>query len=378
MSLDVERLLRAWGRFCVVLMLVLVCAGNITNSFLLKWSFRDTQGLGEEPGYGLLDMMQGRSPKPFVYRSQLPQAMARVAEGLPAERRDALHAAITRLDSLHLSYFARVPAQDWTPVSALVFHMMYLFIVVATAAMLVTVFHLARLHGLPYGSALGLMVGFGFLYPLTFQSGGYYYDFAEQAGALLALYCFLRQRMGLATLLIALTALNKETFFLFPLALYALHPTERSLSHKLAWTALQTGLCLIARHGLMSGYADNPGELVEFHFWDNLRFWLDPASYLAFNNLVGKGIFTPRLQNPLMAIPLALYFWAAWHAAPAPHRRFLLWSLAMLTPLFVLFGYEDEFRNFSLAFPAMLLVALHGVRQFSDIFAPGQDGPRAG
>lgn len=254
--------------------------------------------------------------------------------------------------------------------SALVFHMMYLFIVIATILVLWLIFQLARLHRLTYAEALGLVAGFGFLYPLTFQSGGYFYDFAELAGALLTLYCFLKNRMFLATLVMAVASLNKETFFLFPLALFALHPAERSLQARLTWAALQTALCLLIRHWLMSGYEQNPGDLVEFHLWDNLRYWLNPRAFFSFDNLVGKGVFTPKLQNPLLLVPLAVYFHACWKSAPVPHKRFLQAALLMLTPLFMVFGYEDEFRGFSLAFPAIILISMQGVARFSGIFSP--------
>ncbi|MFP3637299.1 hypothetical protein, partial [Bacillus sp. SIMBA_033] len=40
-------------------------------------------------------------------------------------------------------------------------------------------------------------------------------------------------------------------------------------------------------------------------------------------------------------------------------------------PLFVLFGYQDEARNFSIAFPAIVLIALHGATRFEEIFCGG-------
>lgn len=370
MRFEYRRWILAYCRFCIAFVLILVCAGNITNSFLLKWNFRDVHGIAPEPGIGLLDMMEGRSPKPFVYRALLPQAMKHFAENLPPQRLDSIYRAITRLDSLHHAYFSKIPSQDWTPVSALVFHMMYLLIVIAMILILWLIFRLARLHGLTYAEALGAVVGFGFLYPLTFQCGGYFYDFLELAGAMLALYGFLKNRMVFATLVMTIASLNKETFFLFPIALYALHPPERSLRLRLAWTALQTVLCLLMRHWIMSGHEQNPGGIVEFHLWDNLRYWLSLEPYFSFTNLVGKGILTPSLENPLLLIPLAVYFHACWQGTTVAHKRFVQISIAMLAPLLPLFGYQDEFRNLSLAFPAIVLMAMRGIGEFSRIFAP--------
>jgi hypothetical protein len=39
--------------------------------------------------------------------------------------------------------------------------------------------------------------------------------------------------------------------------------------------------------------------------------------------------------------------------------------------LFFFFGYRDEARNFSVVFPAIVLIALHGANRFNAIF--GED-----
>jgi hypothetical protein len=87
---------------------------------------------------------------------------------------------------------------------------------------------------------------------------------------------------------------------------------------------LQLVICAGTRHFIMSGYEANAGGFVEFHVWDNLKFWLNPMSYLSFYNLIGKGIFTPSLENPLMLVPLALFFGSAWRATPRRYRIYFL------------------------------------------------------
>ncbi|WP_080431532.1 UbiA family prenyltransferase [Burkholderia ubonensis] len=141
-----------------------------------------------------------------------------------------------------------------------------------------------------------------------------------------------------------------------------------ALSKRFGWLAAQLAICFATRHFIMSGYTNNAGDFVAFQLWGNLKFWVNPASYLSFYNLVGKGIFTPSLENPLMLVPLAVFFRAAWRNTPARYRRYFLAAFVPVVPLFLLFGCRDEARNFSVVFPAIILIALHGATRFDAIF----------
>jgi filamentous hemagglutinin family protein len=105
---------------------------------------------------------------------------------------------------------------------------------------------------------------------------------------------------------------------------------------------------------------------------ENLLFWLNPASYMRFYNLIGKGIFTPSLQNPLILIPAIVFFRHAWQESGTRYRRYFLAAFIPLAILSALFGYADEARNFSLAFPAIVLVALNAASRFGQIFSNRQ------
>jgi len=232
---------------------------------------------------------------------------------------------------------------------------------------------------LSFGHAVGFLAAFSFIYPLTFQQGGYYYDFFELLGVLGACYFMLTNRRLACTLTIAVFSLNKETFFLVPLALFFLHERGVTLSKRLAWLVVQLFICAATRQFIMSGYGGNAGGFVEYHVWDNLKFWLNPASYVSFYNLIGKGIFTPSLENPLMLVPLAVFFRAAWRATPTRYRTYFLAAFLPVLVLFCFFGYRDEARNFSVVFPAIVLIALHGANRFNAIFGEsvgGQGGTR--
>ncbi|MFC0400807.1 hypothetical protein [Paraburkholderia rhizosphaerae] len=369
MKLNSSNRLLAFCRFSIVFVVLLVCCGNITNSVLLKWGFRDDQPIDRyEHTFGLVGMMEGAAPKPYVYRSSVPKAARWIAEQVNPDLQQKLFKSITRYDSLHHAYFSGVPDRFWTPVNAIAYHLVYFGVTLAMALTLLIVYRLARSHGLRFGQALGFLTAFALVYPLTFQKGGYYYDFFEILGAFSVVYFFLKRRLLFCTLLVAVFSLNKETFFLVPAALFFLFEPEVPLRKRFAWLAIQLIICAITRHLIMSGYAGNEGGFVDLHGVHNLLYWLNPLSYIGFYNMVAKGVLTPSLQNPLIAVPAAVFSYHAWRRSPVLHRRYFLAAALPIAVLCACFGFEDESRDAALVFPAAVLIALSGASRFGDIF----------
>jgi hypothetical protein len=383
MTIKLGSVLEKFSRVSIVFLVVVICAGNITNSFFLKWGFRDDQRVevynaeNYLESYSLAGMMQGTAPKPFVYRSAVPRSLKWVAQRLDPDVQAKLYTAIRQNDSLRKTYAHGLPEKHWTPVVAITYHATYMLVVAAIAMLLLTVYKIAQFHGFGFGQSLLFTMAVSLVYPLTFQQGGYFYDFFEQLGVLGACYLVLRRRMLLATLAVFAFAFNKETFFLVPLAFFALTAGQLTLRQRLVWTAVQLAGCVIARYVITSPYAGNPGGTVEIHFMDNLKFWIHPASFLIFYNLIGRGIYTPSVQNPIVLVPAVIFFRAAWKNSPSNYRNYFHAAFWPLLILFALFGYKDEVRNFSLAFPALVLIALHGVRSFDSLFAWSRKGGNA-
>lgn len=370
MNLKNRNRMLAFCRFSIVFVLLLVCSGNITNSVLLKFGFRDDHKLaGYAQSLTLVSMMEGTAPKPYVYRSTFAKVAKQMAGQLSPTLQQKLYKSITRYDSLRHSYFSGVPDLFWTPTVAITYHIVYFFVVLSMALTLWLIYKLARTHGLSFGQALGFLAGFSFIYPLTFQQGAYYYDFIEILGAFSACYFLLKRWMIPCTLVIAFFSFNKETFFLVPLALFFLHQWEVPIRNRIGWLVFQLTCCFVSRHFIMSGYEANSGGFIEFHAKENLLFWLNPASYVRFYNLIAKGIQTPSLQNPLILIPAVVFFRHAWRETGTRYRRYFIAAFLPLMVLFVLFGYTDEARNLSLAFPAIVLVALNAASRFGQIFS---------
>jgi hypothetical protein len=358
-----------FARFSILLVAYLICAGNITNSFLLKWGFRDNQDPDTyAQSYALVGMMNGDAPKPFVFRSVIPQLIKKGVEKIAPEVQAKLFKSITRYDSLRKSYFNGIPAEYWTPAVAIIYHAMYLLVYWVMFATLVFIHKICKLAGNDYAKSLGFVVAFSMFFQLIFQRGGYFYDFFEILGLIGSTYFFIKRKMLLSTLMIGIFAFNKETFFLFPAALYFLHGSDLKRSEKLAWLGIQLSLTIAARLIITNGYEGNAGGAVEVHFVENILFWINPMSYLTFYNSVGKGVFTSSIENPLISIPLLIYLKYSWDASESRLKRYFFASFLPVLLLYIFFGYEDEFRGFFLVFPSLLLIALNGVGKLEIIF----------
>jgi hypothetical protein len=356
----------ALSRISILTIFILIATGNITNSLLMKFGFEDQpEHAGKHAT--LVEMMNGTAARPFVYRSAIARLDSWAADKFDKSWPEFARSGV--VEHLHHVYFADVIDTAWTPPVATAYVLMYFLIVASTAAGLSFVWRLARFRGLSFAQATGFMVAFSFLFPLFFQRSVFFYDFIEFAGVFGACYFFLEEWMLPCTLWIFAFAFVKETFFLVPVGLFFLHSDGTTVRKRAGWAAVQITLCLLARHFIMQGFDQNPGGMVEFHLWGSIAFWLSPQYWLDLNNLVGPGIFLPRLENPLLLIPIVLFARRAWQLSGSRWRRYFLGAFLPLLALYIPFAFADMFRNFSLAFPAMTLIALSSATNLDALFA---------
>jgi hypothetical protein len=332
---------------------------------LLSEGFKDDEQLY----HTLRDMMNGTATRPYVYRSSLPRVEKWIAEHLGHHLRGTLLREISVNDSLRNVYFHKIPSEWWTPVVSLTYHMVYLTIMLATILTLWVIYRLARGRGLTFSQALGFVVGFTVVYQLTFQQGAYFYDCIELLGVFTACWLLLEHRMVACTIVIALFSFNKETFFLVPVALFFLHDRNTKWRERIGWLVAQMLCSLAGRYYIMHGTDHLPGGLVENHLSDNLLFWMNPLSYGLFRSDVAKLVPLPNVQNLLVLIPLAVFFRHAWRRSEVRYRRYFVASFVPLLVLFIPFGYKNEIRAFALAYPAFVLIALQGSRDFGEVFS---------
>ena len=344
--------------FSLLYFTVAACTANVTNSFFLKWGFRDQHGVG---AFDLISIIERTAPKPFVYRGLVPAQVDRFVDSLSEDARQKAYRKITRSNALKNHYFPDVPNELWTPRFALDFHILYL-LVLASFALTLVVLRRIYLHFHPddQSGALLSIVVFSFVYPLTFQSGGFFYDWFELLGTAVTFYLYVKRRKNWATVALFATSFNKETVFLLAFGLYFLNEDAESHARRSLRLAAQLLLCLASRAIIMKGYESNPGASVEFHLLENLRFWLNPVSYLKFDNGMALGVFTQNAQNILLLPILAIWFRRGWQKVDASIKRLIKVQLVLLLPLFLLFGFQDEVRNFSLMFVPCFVVLCAG------------------
>jgi hypothetical protein len=304
----------------------------------------------EEQRYGLPLVLDGIANKPFVYR-QLAPMLANAAEKLapdgvkfhakrlllPKAQRDRLIAAPP--DELRFRY--------------LVIHQLGFF------ALFLSLFVLRRILldlGIGGHAAILCPAAFVLAFPYIQTMGGFYYDTIEllsmSAGFLLAL----RGRILPLIALALPAALNKETFIFFLPALYPV------LRHKLAArpAAVATAAAILVA-GLVNVAlklhfaAAGQGGVAEFHMLDNLRYYLNPLSYLnAFE--FTYGIIGPRHVFVGTLLVAAIIVARGWPTAPVFIRRHLLVAAAVNLPLFLLFCAPGELRNLSMLYTGMVVM----------------------
>ena len=152
--------LQRFSRISIIFLVVVICAGNITNSFFLKWGFRDDQrpeiynADNYLESYSLTGMMYGTAPKPFVYRAAVPRAIKWAVDKLDPAVQAKIFAGIKENDSLRKSYATGLPEKYWTPEVAITYHATYMLIVAVNILLLLTVYGIARFHGFAFGQSL--------------------------------------------------------------------------------------------------------------------------------------------------------------------------------------------------------------------------------
>jgi len=334
--------------FSLLYFTIAACTANVTNSFFLKWGFRDQHGVGS---FDLISIIDGSAPKPYVYRRLIPASIDAWVNSLSEQTRQAAFRRISRSNALKSHYFPDVPSSLWTPRYALDFHLLYVLVLGAFALTLVLMRKIyLQLHPDDGPGALLSLVVFSFVYPLTFQSGGFFYDWFELLGIALTVYLYLARRPNLATVALLATSFNKETTFLLAFGLYFLNPGAESRTRRALRLGVQLLLCLASRALITAGYPSNPGASVELHLAENLRFWLNPLTYVRFDNQYALGVFTPNIENLLLAPLLIVWFRYGWRNADESVKRCVLALALLLAPLYLLFGFQDEVRAFSLLF----------------------------
>lgn len=346
------------------LLLLLLYAAVTTialDRFMTRWGFG-----GDNPKRGLHAMLEHRAELPFAYRVLTPELIARVSAWLGP------HLAEERVDFILeetplLRYKKR--RERWDLEKAVAFHVGYVVLFAALLAALVA----ARALGAAVYRGPPLYVDFGpalagLLLPLTFWRGGYLYDLPELLFLFLCVLCVVRERWWAFYPLFVLACFNKESNVL--LAAYTVGfsiwrlPSRAWLPHAAAQVMIGAAIVV----GLRVAFADSPGSGAWFFLPANLLYLMNPSTYLG----TFEG-FGPLVPFPLAFHAISLFlvgFALFWRFGDKPTgvRRTLAALAVTLLPLYIVFGFLDEVRALSIAFPVFYLAGFHTLRDLYDGF----------
>lgn len=364
------RRFRNAARLLCVLFLYMIVASIVLNLFMVRWGFRDT-----EDRFGFTEVITYTAHRPFAYRVLVPALANGLAQITPrpvvvvveSAARSAgiddpsalrgegrIHSALRRgFESMQGRYDL---ALDHPVQRLYTYFLLFACLVALQLTLRELAAHFFRLprHVLDVIPAVSLL----FL-PLTFQKGGFVYDFPDLLLTTAAVLSMARRSWAVYYLVFVLALLNKETAILLICAPWAM--LRHQMPRRQVW--LKTGLHLLLGAPILlfvrAICRDNPGSGVEWHFSSNVTYFSDPASYLAADDLYAPLIWFPVLFNLGMTAVVAFLAFYRWWDKPGAMRDLLVAYLFILTPLFLANGYRNEVRVFYLIAPAFYVLALH-------------------
>jgi len=325
--------------------------------FYQKWHFREVIPALDllAPSASSLDhMLDGTAPRPFVYRQLFPAIASGIDSITPIAAKERLFSFRTKGGSLVRERFFVSPlarSHEYFFDYLVVYVFTFAFAFLASGSM----FMLVRSQGfnpLLATAAASVMI---LLMPVFMSVGGYYYDYAELAFLVIAVFIALNLPWIWMIPLAVLATWNKESFLLFVPCLYPLLRSKCSKEASLAATGA-TGLAASAVvFALRSRFAHNPGGSVEFHLHDQISYLLHPMKMLAPVDSTYGIICIPSL-NPITVLVLVFLACEGWSGLSLAMRRFTFLAALINVPLFVLFCAPGELRNLSFLYVSLLLL----------------------
>jgi hypothetical protein len=203
--------------------------------------------------------------------------------------------------------------------------------------------------------ALGLLA-----LPATFVVGGFLYDFPELFFVSACYLALVRRNWTAWYLLLPLTVVNKEASVLviaWWLALRADLPKRTWWVHA-ALSAVIGGAVVAA---LWWAMRERPGYVAQPNFLYNLHYWASMKWLLASRDFFGVGVRFPLAFHVVNLAILGCIWVLGKRRVPREITRAFAWSVSVVTPLFLLFGFENEIRVFAIAVPPLVVLGAGAV-----------------
>ncbi len=366
---------KLYSRVCCFV-LFFVTASASFNGFYEKWHFRDYNALSigapqtesKFPHVEIEWMLDGTAAKPYVYRQLVPAAANWIDRITPSSIKIGLYNLRPHgygdNDTLPVVLFDSPIARSQTYFFRylVVYVVTFLFTLLAVYAMYLVCMAL-KIH---QAAAVLAPVVVILLFPYVQSIGGYFYDFLELAFLALAVWIALTFDWWWIIPVAALGTWNKESFLL---AIPALYPIIRQRSSRLG-SLLGTGIlglvCLAVYYPIRLRFAQNPGGTTESHLAEQWDFFAHPG-HLIYRHSIFEKTYGLLLPPVFTVLPLALLLWTVWRGwrhMPLAVRRHGLIAAAINIPLYVLFCWPGELRDFSLLFIFFLLALAYNLSEW--------------
>jgi hypothetical protein len=344
---------RLYNGICCAVLFVVAAAASF-NGFYNKYHFREF-GIYRFPQSAFDRMVDGTADRPFIYRQMLPQMANFIDERTPDSVKDRLYsftyAGQQMRELIFESPMARSRAYFFRYV--IVYAGTFMFALVAVIAM----YFLCQSAGLSPPASVFASVVLILLIPLLMSGGGYFYDYSELAFISLAVFAAMRLDWWWILPIAALGAWNKESFGFVVITLYPLIRQRRSRAHSLGAITVLGLTCALVYLPLHQHFARNPGGSVLLRWKDQLAFVFSSRLFLGHAPLeMTYGVLLPCAAG---MVPMALLVWTVWRAWPSlspPVKTYAQLAGAINLPLYFLFCYPGELRDFSLLYPVLLLM----------------------
>jgi hypothetical protein len=339
-------------RYLFLILLYLIACLIVINIFMSLYGFR-----GDSERYGFTKMMSYSAEKPFCYRALTPIIINGLTNIIPDSFLSTLEKDLLK-DSELLKYKKDQNIRDIE--ISVKYHLTYFYMFLCLAAIIFLARSLTRLvYNPPQVVVDTAPFAALILFPMTFIHGGYMYDFPELMFFLLGLLFALRSSWLGYYLILPLAVINKETGILLIVYFIALKfkdmPRNKFWIHLIIQLIIGSILLILIRY-LFSG---NPDPTVEFRLWTNLKFWLNPLSYLKFTEIYAPLIGVPRGGNIIILALLAFAVLYRWKDKPILIRKLLIYSAIVIIPIFLYYGNRDELRTLTVLFPPLYLLGVH-------------------
>ncbi|MDD5323614.1 MAG: hypothetical protein PHD43_24035 [Methylococcales bacterium] len=184
--------------------------------------------------------------------------------------------------------------------------------------------------------------------------GGHFYDSAELAFFCGAVLLAIQGRLLALVLLTSFATLNKESFLFFLPALYPFLREKLDRKNTLAGLALA-----ILVSGLLNAYVkfifhQNPGDVAEIHFWENLKEYLLPWTYMRIEWTYG--LPSPEGANLATLVFIFIIVVRGISQISPAMKSHLLIAISINFPLFLVFCQTGELRNLSMMFVGFVVL----------------------